>query len=329
MIRRFLLYILLIISSSTLSQDIHFSHPNFFGSYYNPAEISFSEYEYNFALGNRQQWRSISTPFNTLYFATSKKIFNQKQTNELLTTGFYINYDKAGDTELGILQFNIPVSFPVFQNKMKTVCVSAGMTLGYARNNINKSKILTNQQITQPGSDNTVIDIEYFSIWNISAGLFGFYKIGKNKINISYSVSNINEPKLSFTTNKSILNRRTYFQCSDNIKISNNFDLSPFFVLSFQQHFREYYLGTLYSLYLTSKSIQKISIGSAYRFKDAMNVIMEIRYQKTDFFVIYDFNTSTLKEASNFRGGIELGLKYQMNTTKTKPQKILKCPMFI
>jgi hypothetical protein len=68
-------------------------------------------------------------------------------------------------------------------------------------------------------------------------------------------------------------------------------------------------------------------LGTWYRFNDAVIPYMGLEFADWHFGLSYDVNTSSLKAASNSRGGIELSLIYIKKPTDPNAKK-LNCPKF-
>ena len=68
-------------------------------------------------------------------------------------------------------------------------------------------------------------------------------------------------------------------------------------------------------------------LGSWYRFKDAIIPYMGLEFGEWHFGASYDVNTSSLKAASNSRGGIEISMIFIKKPTDPNAKK-LNCPKF-
>jgi hypothetical protein len=68
-------------------------------------------------------------------------------------------------------------------------------------------------------------------------------------------------------------------------------------------------------------------IGGWYRWNDAINPYVGFEVNKLHIGISYDVNVSSLRPASNYRGGIELSLIYILQHGNPDDDKI-NCPKF-
>lgn len=70
-----------------------------------------------------------------------------------------------------------------------------------------------------------------------------------------------------------------------------------------------------------------VFLGSWYRFQDALIPYMGLEFGEWHFGASYDVNISSLKAASNSRGGVEISLIYIKKPFDPNAKK-LNCPKF-
>jgi hypothetical protein len=83
----------------------------------------------------------------------------------------------------------------------------------------------------------------------------------------------------------------------------------------------------MYNVNQTEFNPTNVYIGSWYRFGDAIIPYVGLEFGEWHFGVSYDVNTSSLKPASNTRGGVEVSLIYIKKHVDPNAKK-LGCPKF-
>ena len=76
------------------------------------------------------------------------------------------------------------------------------------------------------------------------------------------------------------------------------------------------------------KNKPKLISGVFYRINDAIILSCGIKIKKLTTVFSYDINTSSLVEASEYRGGFEFIVSYSFDKKKIK-KKIEKCPKYL
>jgi len=78
----------------------------------------------------------------------------------------------------------------------------------------------------------------------------------------------------------------------------------------------------------STKKNQSIAGGLHYRVKDAIIPSIAMNYNKFRIGLSYDINLSSLRTASNSKGGAEISIIYQTMQIKAKPQRKTICPIY-
>tara|TARA_B100000401_G_scaffold422565_1_gene349676 strand:+ start:660 stop:1601 length:942 start_codon:yes stop_codon:yes gene_type:complete len=312
--KKILIVLFFVFSQLTImkAQDIHFSqfyndisyeNPSYTGNYEGLSKINFI---------NRDQWRSVSVPYKTFYFGFENKI-------KILSgaLGFNFFQDKSGDLNLKTNQFNLTYSGS-FNISKSTFFLGVYSGIG---------------QLKIDYSNLSLLDYETFSISSVNyldlgLGIKHDYNLNeKILLENSFSFSHINSPLISLSSNsennlsaKYIYKfKMTYSLLYDNI-------VSCFKIVD-QGDFSKIEIGSFYRI--NTPLGYSFSPGIGYRNKDA--VILHFGFNSKNYAVdfLYDLNVSNLSNASNYKGGIELGFVYLFGNKKNVEFKKHICPDYL
>jgi hypothetical protein len=142
-----------------------------------------------------------------------------------------------------------------------------------------------------------------------------------NKFDFGASAYHYSIPANSFivTTEKLYTRICAYANGDFNIPNSKN-AIMPSFLYMRQGPSSQFIVGALFkfilvdqSTYTNLKKPAAISIGSQYRYKDAIVPMLLVQYDKYAFGASYDINVSSLTPASKRNGGLEIMLRYNVS----------------
>jgi type IX secretion system PorP/SprF family membrane protein len=334
-------------STNLTAQDIHFSQ--FFQSplLLNPALCGQFEGSYRVGINQRTQWRSVTTPFATFAAGVDANnitlpdgIFNREDGNfkELpFHGGISVYSDKAGDSQLkttginliGAQQFGVP-----FDKKAK---LSVGAMLGFTSMKIDYSKLTTDSQWNGTNYDPNQSNGEIFpragrGYFNLNLGATYAHTIDdKRSFSAGISLFNLSRPKQSFFDEGYVkLDSRFNLHGSYKQVISKELTVEPMMLLMRQGKYTEFNIGGLAHYTLSEKPWTRNGVyaGLFVRAKDSGFFVIGMQYGSWNGAVSYDLNTSSLKPASNGRGGLEFSL---LHTFSKFPRKMnaKTCPNYM
>jgi len=314
--------------SEAEGQDIHFSQFYQTPLMINPALTGLFNGDHRVSIHYKDQWRSVGTPYKTYALMYDMALFKRKWKNAFLGVGFNAFNDKAGNSELGITQFNLSLSSIVSLNDNHSV--SAGLQGGFAQRSINFSNLSwENQSPLSPDYDPGYFDetnyVNAFTFGDFSAGVtWTYWKGAANmtsndqfKINIGGALFHINRPKLEFYDTerlytKLIIHGRTYIGLKN-----TNTAILPSILFLKQGPTKEINFGGMVRYRLKEESrytgwIKETAVllGGHYRVGDAFIASFTLEIANFALGISYDINVSGLTKASNGRGGIEISLRY-------------------
>lgn len=318
------------------AQDVHFSQFNQAPLIQNPAMAGAAS-PLQATINYRSQWRSITVPFKTS--AASFHMRLKKNRNQKNYFGMGLNFfnDHSGDGQLVTTVVNYSVAFHV-QIK-RNHHLGLGLQAGYGQRRIDTQAFQWGSQYEAAGFNPNVATGENygsqaFSYLDLSGGLVWAYdnKSGKMKVqgnnyskgSAGISLFHFNRPNYSFNATGERLMMKyvvhgNFLQSLGGSKVAIN----PGFLAYRQGPNRQLMLGSLvrYDLLSESKYSNKFenvgaSLGAYYRIGDAIVVSSLIELGAWNFGFSYDATLSTLRQATNGRGGFEISIGYNVSAAQ-------------
>lgn len=309
------------------AQDIHWSQINEIKSFQNQASIIENPEEIKFQLVAKNQWKSVTKPYQTLFGSIESKLRNINHISLCLN----LYSDLVGDGYFNTNGTNFIAKYDFkISRKIKIGC---GFSIGLINRNISYSNFNFDNQFNGYQFDKTIPTNEQYqntsyTNLNIGFGINSILKLKKNqKITIGYSCNNLNKLKETFYQNNIIRPTRHSVQFEYRT-ILNTIEYKPFIVYTFQKPYQELLIGSLITKYRLKSKINSIISGIYYRNKDAMILNLGFSRQKLKMILSYDINISKLAIASNGRGSVEINLQYLLSKKELKIPITTKCSEF-
>ena len=316
-------------SGSSFAQDIHFSQFYVSQLITNPATAGALK-EITATLNYRDQWRSVTSPYKTFAGSYDMRIFKDRWRNVFLGWGLDVYNDAAGDGNMRTTQADL--SFASHVRVSDHQIISAGVMGGFGQRSINYSALTWGAQYDgtilnsslpsgEPGSSASFVYPDF------GAGvLYQFsrdegYTSANDKLqaNVGFSVSHINQPKVSFySRNSDILYMKYALHGNMFIGIRNSpLSIVPGFVFYLQGPSQEKTGGTMIryafkeeSKYTSNVNGIALSVGAYYRWSDAIIVSSLLEIANYAVGVSYDVNVSQLRSSTKGFGGAEISLRF-------------------
>ena len=212
--RKFVSYILLVFLSCNLfGQDIHFSQFNSSFLNLNPALTGSFNGDYRFNGNFRNQWASISEPYQTFSAGidASRPIIQLPN----LKLGIVFINDEAGVGSLKSATVNSNIGYHIKIDRDSTWIIKTGLMLGFSTRTVNFNKFTYDNQYTGRVFDPNLSNGEDFdrnslTHLNLGIGLEIQHRLSStDKIEIGLSAFNLNNPNLSFANEAANLDIRT------------------------------------------------------------------------------------------------------------------------
>ncbi len=330
--RKFLLVIvaavLLLGANNSKAQDFHLSMYDAGPLFLNPAMTGLVDATWRVHAQYRNQWKAVAyKPYNTalLSFDVPYKKWG---------FGAQVIDMRAGIGNYNVFQFMGSAAFNVAVDRNKDHQLSFAIQAGFTQKSVDFAKLTFGEQYTTSGGggfDKTLLSGETNNalrsqiIEQANAGFLYYYAKETAKLNpfIGYSTFNITQPNETYFDMANKLPIRHYVHTGVRINITNKFYLLPKALFMMQTNAREQTFAVDASYFMQGNSVFLLS-GLTYRNKDAMVISIGMRKDNYIAKMSYDVNTSSLKDASNNRGGIELSFTYMGK--KPKPTTIRNCP---
>lgn len=317
------------------TQDIHLSMWDLSPLNLNPANTGQFDGDYRFNANHRNQWSSVTVPFTTYCLsADAKNILGHKP----YSAGIQINQDRAGDGRFNTFQVNLNGAYALELQKDSLHQISFGGQLGFTNKNLTYDPLQFDAQYDGFQYVASLSNQESFarasrSYLNAGIGVSYFKQIDHRKvIRGGISAFNLLKPQQSFFNNSDIkLDVRFNFHAMAEWKLADKWDALPTILLSSQGKYKELNVGGNVRYVLTDfiGMYRAIWGGIFYRNKDAAFISLGMDYDAWKVGLNYDLNVSTLKPASNLRGGFELAVQYIIKLAK--PQRVMHriCPDYL
>jgi type IX secretion system PorP/SprF family membrane protein len=306
---------------SSSAQDLHFSQFYETSVLRNPALIGIYNGDYRFGLLYRNQWSSISAPFQTATAcAEIKKQIGSSQ--DFIGFGVLGFFDRTGSINLTTLSGNAALSYNKNLNEEHGTFLSIGLMSGYLQRNYDPLKMTFGNQYTSgigydpnnPTGEN--LPNPKISQMDFGAGINYTSNTGAdNKTNYSVGVAgyHLTRPENNFFANNAGLRQdfRWNVHASANWLLTETWSLQAQSNLMLQGNYREIILGGLVGRKNAESANEDVLVfysGLIYRVGDALIPIVKIDYNDLTFGMSYDMNLSKLQAASNLKGGFEISI---------------------
>jgi len=287
----------LICANGVVAQDLHFSNPLLFQSYFNPALTG----------GDADQWTSFGY-------------------------GGQLYQNNAGESSLKTIGGKSSFSYAQRLSGGNSF-LQAGASIGFLQKSFNTSLMTFDQQFVEDiGFDSGLQNGEHFSetskiVIDGSVGLVWKSTFGNSRkidATLGVAIHNFHQPKDGFLTD-AVLSMKQVLQGQLDISINPKTTLQPL-VFYQKQGVQKETLAGLNLVRMINENCD-VEIGIAKRLEDAWIITGGIKWGNTKVIVSYDYNTSTLKSATNGKGAIELGLKINFDLA-TKGLHLNEEPIF-
>jgi len=318
------------------AQDPNFSQ--FFASplTLNPALTGKFDGTVRIAGNYRNQWPTINNAFTTATVSVDAGILkNSIPQNDQFGIGIMALTDKSGN---GVLQYNylgISTAYHKALDENGYHQIGLGFQGTYVNKRLDVASLKLEDMLRSDGF--TGLTAENFSNFKLTHSYFDMNlgvmyngsTDGRNNYYVGASMYHINRHEETFSDNGHYyLAPRLTLQAGGMLPLGefNAFHFSANH--SRQANATNTLLGGAYMLSLNAdpSSPTNLFVGSWYRFGDAIIPYVGLEFGSFHLGASYDVNTSSLKPASNMRGGAEISLIYVRRPNDY--DKRLNCPRF-
>ena len=321
------------------AQDVHHSQFWMNPIAVNPASAGFFNGDLRAGTYYRNQWLSVTTPYQTSGLWVDAPVHKRAVQQDILGAGLSLDMDRAGDAKYSTLQADACFSYTKALNRKNSHFLSVGGMLGFAQKQLDPSGLMHDDQYQggqyQPGvpTRETYPSVSFLYA-DMGLGLQWFYSL-RTGVNFTagFSALHLNRPPQSLLKDENIYLPVKYtglFSVYLPMGEEESY-LQPSLYLCRQHVYAEIMAGLLgsYAFHFDQKGYVNSLIGGLdYRLGDALYVVAGGKWRNIQLLVSYDFNVSSLRKASNGRGGVEVNLQYIYKQPRTFRRHKIPCPIF-
>jgi type IX secretion system PorP/SprF family membrane protein len=327
---------LILTSSASVAQDIHFSQWFFAPQILSPAEIGNFPAQYRINANQKSQWKQVSRPFTT--FAISADAHHEKLPQNV-AVGIVLMNDRAGDSKLNTFSFLVGGSYTYKPFGTDNHLLRGAVQLGITQIKLDYGDLSFNNQHNGVVYDPNLSSGENFarnSRWyaNVNLGIgYTWAQAARKAIHAGWSLHNLNRPDQSFFNDVGVdLPMRHGLYAYSSWMGHEDWDVMPAISLMRQGAFTEFIIGSAARYILIDERGMYRSIFAGYfgRVNDSGIAMVGVEVDAWRFATSYDINVSELTPASRNRGGLEFSLQYLFNRTdRTRGFQHKFCPVYL
>jgi len=328
------LSLLICVSFFVNAQDPHFSQ--FFSSplTLNPAFTGKFDGTVRVAGNYRNQWPAFNNVYTTSTISVDFDILKDKLPDyDRWGVGIIALTDKAGGGVLTSNYIGLSTSYDKSLDEDGFKQIGIGFQGTYGQKMLDESKLYFEDQLTPYGFTGVTqeifnskdININYL---DVNAGLlFSASTDETNNFYVGASMYHINRPHQSFLGASWNIAPRTTVSAGGYFPVSDILTLHTSGIFQYQAGATETVIGGALAAPIDSKSDNPSNVyaGMWYRFDDALIPYIGLEFSGMRIGTSYDVNVSSLKGASQSRGGMEISLIY---VKKPPGFKGIPCPKF-
>jgi len=331
--KKLLLIGCLFCAMSSFAQDIHFSQ--FFAApiLTNPANTGNFNGAARIGLNYRDQWRSVTVPYQTFSVYADGAIQPKKAENRL-GLGLVAFNDEAGDGVLTTQKAYFTGAYHINYTENSSWRLAFGMAGGYVQKSVDITKLTFDTQWDNYSFDPTLSNqenplqekTEYF---DFSAGtMLTLIPWEGERYQFGFSAWHITQPEETFFDTGNKVGIKYTATAGAFLASGGVASFQPQLYISTQKNSLEIIAGSNVSFPIDEESEAQKSVfaGLWYRHADAMWFVGGAILGNFTASMSYDMNISQLSPASNNLGAFELALVYTFNRAEKKDP--LKCPAY-
>jgi type IX secretion system PorP/SprF family membrane protein len=283
----------------------------------------------------RNQWANIMNPYKTLSVSYDQHFFRKKMNGSWFGGGLQVLSDQAGTSNLSNSKIALSSSFIYMLNDNNYL--TSGIQLGFIQRSFSMDALYFDSQITPSGINTSLPNNENISSTSssgidVSFGLLWGYKPSDDiDIYTGISFAHLNQPKLGFNETDYTLKQRSVFHSGMTYNMTQSIFIQPSFIYQYQSKANELIMGASIGHILKSKKPEKAILayyGFWYRNSDALIPFCGVEIERLKLGLSYDINSSSLRTASNYKGGFEISIKWEMPKPSKRMVTAIPCPRF-
>ena len=336
--KKLIAYIIFSFVNIAIAQDVNFSQFYELPLLRNPALAGLYKGDIRATAAFRSQWQSITKPYVTQALGVEVKFAAKQNSNNYLALGVQITNDLAGDSKLGKTQMLPVITFHKTLNDYDDTYISLGFMGGVVQQRFDVTNLSFDDQFVNGAYSSANPTKQTFNNSNVTyldggVGMVFSSTLGNDtKYYFGASLFHLNSPKVAFNALNDIkLNKKFMLNAGMSIP-TGEYDKMILYADYFTQGGNNQTQGgLLYKHDLVRQDEDEtisLSIGSFFRWNDAVIPVVKLDYYKLGIGVTYDVNISKLSVASRLRGGFEVTMSYRnFLTMRNSSLEKTRCPI--
>lgn len=324
------------------AQDVHFSQTDFSPLTLNPA-LAGASATFNGVAMYRSQYGSFATPYKTFLGSFDGRLSaGVKNSNGVLGGGLSFYNDRMGDGFFNQTTIGLNLAYSLKVSRFNKVALGLNSTFGQCAANPGAGQwgsqydgMAFNPNIAS-GENFYRQSFSYFdlgvgAVYTYQTDVASITNVPDKGISVGFAAYHVNNPRYSFY-NSSIQNlavRYSFFTNANWGIDRTNGVLQPAIYFQRQKKSNELLYGVSYKQLIQKASTETdkikeiaFSLGLFSRLKDAIVVKSMVFYGPFSTGFAYDINVSRLSLVSNFKGGFEIFVRYNVNNINGKRLRV-------
>ena len=282
---------------------------------FNPAYSGFFDATARFGAVYRNQWASVTTPFQTFSATAEMALSRSPLHRNGLNAGLWFSNDRAGTLNYGSTIASAIVSYYQGFGDGSNI-LSVGLEAGIGQVGFSSDDI----EMTDGTESFSRTKVIYPAI---GAGLAWYCQVNDALYTkLGASLRNINEPDISYTglDNDARLSRHFNIYGRVEWRFFSDWSLLPVVGYQRQRNFNELVYGCDVRWYVNEEPRNSLafSAGIIARHADAAAIDLAVLWRSWTFAFCYDANISRLATASHTIGAFEVGIVYMVAKDNAK-----------
>jgi len=326
---------LLAAAPAVRAQDLYLSQFHEAPMLRSPALAGLFSGDYRIQGVYRNQWNSISFPYQTgsLNLEHKRTLFDS---DDYLTLGLQMLYDRAGTVALTSGHLLPVVNYHKSVSDRRSSYLSLGFSGGVVTRRLDRSKVTTDIQFDGTGYNGSLPDGEAFTagyaFFDAGVGLSYNATLGPDERHVYFlgaALHHLNRPVNAFYRNIRHL-PKWVFSAGLRLEISDIAHLTLHGDHILQEPYRQTVFGGSYARKLgDAGDAAVIHLGLFGRLHDALIPTVKVDLQPVRIGFSYDVTVGDAAAVARARGGFELSLSYAgFSDRDNSAQYAVRCPKF-
>ena len=315
---------------TTQAQDVHFSQYSITQFMVNPALTGLFKGDFRASVHYRSQWQSVGNGYTTSAMSVDAPFLNKVSEKTYLGVGLSLYSDKAGTGNYGTTQINTSIS-GIHHLTVQHV-IAAGFNASYVQRSLDQTQFTWSSQYDPSMGYNANLSTEENALLNsvnnfdVSAGVVWKFRshnspniyLDQFRSRVGFAMHHVNTPNMSLVEGLQDDAKIKYVaHASGWVKMADRLALLPSFYYLKQGPHSEVVTGALVRVEVQPRAKYgklngfDILLGSQYRVGDALIPTAAFRVNNYELRISYDVNVSSLTTASQYMGGLEVGLIFR------------------